>query len=537
MGVTPVEPVKSASSLVSIIALARSGALDRAWQLFQDAGFENAENDPRALSVRGRLKKDQAILAAGSERKRLYRESATSYARAAEISNTTYPLINAATLSLLAGDPEDAAQLAAQVLAHSGSGDDLETPYYRAATQAEALLLVGRGQEAEKELAKAIGLAPRAYEDHASTLRQFALILDAQSAGKAWLDPFRPPCSLHFAGHMMLSPEDQEAVAQIRDILAEERVGFGYGALAAGADILIAEALLERGAELHVILPVEEDRFRAVSVGDRNAAWSDRFDAVLHAASSVEIVDQGAEHPSTASLQLSAEVAMGRCTMNANMLTSESVQLLLLDGEGSPGSAGSSEWSARRWQPSGRRQRVLQLPRSDVPRLASVAEEASSEKLVAVLRLDVSAVDPSSALPQALAELADRLAGEGEAVHAPRWIDDVLLLSFETPATALKVVRQTALAFGGMADLRIAGHYGIGNLARNPFDGTTIVGGKVPATLAHVLRSTPLGGLHVTEYFVAGLQAASTQSLPRIQYVGELPDDPSGGMRLYAVAV
>ena len=119
----------------------------------------------------------------------------------------------------------------------------------------------------------------------------------------------------------------------------------------------------------------------------------------------------------------------------------------------------------------------------------------------------------------------------------PRWIDDVLLLSFETPATALKVARQIALDFGGMADLRIAGHYGIGNLVRNPFDGTMIVGGKVPGTLAHVLRSTPLGGLHVTEYFVAGLHAGSTQSLARIQYVGELPDDPSGGTRLYAVAV
>jgi hypothetical protein len=530
--------VFSRSSLVSIIALARSGALDRAWQLFQDAGFENAQNDPRALSVCGRLKKDQAILAAGLDRKRLYRESAASYARAAELSNTTYPRINAATLSLLAGDPENAARLAAQVLAHSeGAGDDLETPYYRAATRAEALLLIGRDHEAEKELASAIDLAPRAYEDHASTLRQFALILSEQSASKAWLDPFRPPRSLHFAGHMMLSPDDRESVAQIRDILSDERVGFGYGALAAGADILIAEALLERSAELHVILPVEQDRFRAVSVGDRNAAWSRRFDAVLDAASSVEIVDQTAERPSTASLQLSAEIAMGRCTMNANMLTSESVQLLLLDGEGAPGSAGSSEWSGRQWQSSGRRQRVLHLPRSDVPRLASIAGETSSEKLVAMLRLDVSAVNPNSTLPQALASLANHLASEGEAVHVPRWIDDVLLLSFETSVTALKAARQIAKVFGGTADLRIAGHYGIGNLARNPFDGSLIVGGTVSATLAHVLRSTPLGGLHVTEHFVAALYAGAANSLPRIQYVGELPDDPSDGMRLYAVAV
>ena len=37
-------------------------------------------------------------------------------------------------------------------------------------------------------------------------------------------------------------------------------VGFGYGSLAAGADILFAEALLARGASLHVVLPFDRRR-------------------------------------------------------------------------------------------------------------------------------------------------------------------------------------------------------------------------------------------------------------------------------------
>ena len=37
-------------------------------------------------------------------------------------------------------------------------------------------------------------------------------------------------------------------------------VGFGYGSLAAGADILFAEALLDRGASLHVVLPFDRER-------------------------------------------------------------------------------------------------------------------------------------------------------------------------------------------------------------------------------------------------------------------------------------
>ena len=38
--------------------------------------------------------------------------------------------------------------------------------------------------------------------------------------------------------------------------------GVAYGALAAGADIILAEALLKRGAALHVVLPFARGRLR-----------------------------------------------------------------------------------------------------------------------------------------------------------------------------------------------------------------------------------------------------------------------------------
>ena len=89
-------------SLLSIIAYARSGALDHACRLFLEGGFELVDDDPAVLSVRGRLLKDRALAAEGAERRRLYLEAAGAYARAGEIGGATYPLINAATLSLLA---------------------------------------------------------------------------------------------------------------------------------------------------------------------------------------------------------------------------------------------------------------------------------------------------------------------------------------------------------------------------------------------------------------------------------------------------
>jgi tetratricopeptide (TPR) repeat protein len=191
-------------SLLSIVAHARSGALDRAWRLFEEAGLNRVDDDAAVLGVLGRLLKDRALDAQGVERRRLYLESAAAYVRAGEIGGATYPLINAATLSLLAGKPGQAQALARQVLDKTQRDED-ETPYYRAATRAEALLLLGKTAQAKKAFGEAISRAPRAYEDHASTLRQFGLILDALNEDKAWLDPHRPPRSLCFAGHMAMA--------------------------------------------------------------------------------------------------------------------------------------------------------------------------------------------------------------------------------------------------------------------------------------------------------------------------------------------
>ncbi len=65
----------------------------------------------------------------------------------------TYPLINAATLSLLSGDRAQAEEIAREVLERiAREPDEPETPYWRAATEAEALLLLGRTGEARAAL-------------------------------------------------------------------------------------------------------------------------------------------------------------------------------------------------------------------------------------------------------------------------------------------------------------------------------------------------------------------------------------------------
>ncbi len=266
------------------------------------------------------------------------------YARAGAIGGATYPLINAATLSLLAGKREQSKDLARKLVAQiRAGGDDLETPYYRAATHAEALArCLATSRRAKKALAGAMALAPKAYEDHASTLRQFGLILTAlgerQAPGSI---PGRPPRSLHFAGHMSLSHRNARARKRIAAVIRAERIGFGYGALAAGADILVAEALLEAGAELHLVLPNAKERFRAFSVAGFGKDWALRYDRILHRATSIRCIAGAPEPVFPQAIQLAAEVAMGSAVMQAGMLmTGRRCSLVIVDRPASTARAG-----------------------------------------------------------------------------------------------------------------------------------------------------------------------------------------------------
>jgi hypothetical protein len=298
------------------------------------------------------LTKDQAFLSSGKERRRLYLEAAAAYGAAGSINGSTYPLINAATLSLLAGDAEQAKVRAGALLVRIDTvGDDPdETPYYAMATRAEALLLLGEAKRARAALEAAVALAPRAWEDHASTLRQFALILGELGEDSAWLEPLRPPRALHFGGGMGLAGEEAERA--VADWLAGARVGFGYGALAAGADILVGEALVAAGAQLHVVLPCAPEAFRRASVAPYGHDWVARFDALLgrcdslHVAGSACPADDSPISPQ--SLQLAAEVAMGRAVMQAKVLATSAVQLLAVEApaEG-PARPGGSAWMGR----------------------------------------------------------------------------------------------------------------------------------------------------------------------------------------------
>ena len=177
-----------------ITARARAGALDRAWTLFREGGYGRTPSDPAALAVKGRLLKDSALRLAQGERIETLGRAAAAYESADHLSPQPYLLINAAACRALAGDRAAALADAETVLARITSGTPInETPYWLAATRAEALLIMGDVAAADAALAEAMALDPDGYDDHASTLRQFGRLVSALGLDGDWLDKHRPP--------------------------------------------------------------------------------------------------------------------------------------------------------------------------------------------------------------------------------------------------------------------------------------------------------------------------------------------------------
>ncbi len=492
--------------LTTIAALARSGACDRAWLLFEREGYAARRDDPAALALKGRLLKDRAMRAEGAARRALLVEAAAAYAEADALAPAPYLLINVAALAALAGDTTRGAAIAGEVLDRLDH-EVAETPYYLAATRAEALLLRNDRAGAENALDQAIAVLPGGWDERASTLRQFSRILAARGENDGWLDRFRPPASLHYAGHLGISPSDDAMLrAQIEHAIAGRRIGFAFGTLAAGADLLLAEAVLSASAELHVVLPCAADAFARQSVAPYGDAWVPRYEACLSAATSIRIVARADRQFDSLATALAAEVAMGAALHHARQLAAGAVQLVVIDeGAGQFGDGASTARSASAWPDApGTDQLVLRWPRDPVvPSSSGKREFRPGRALMAVILvapssetvteddlddwIDAVRLPLRSAPPK---PRADVVASYGNA----------LLLGFSDVGAAA----EAALAIRALPALehhpaRIAGAYGLVHAASGDIAGSAVT------TAAAALGASVAGAVTVDDAFADAL--------------------------------
>ena len=542
-----------------ITAHARAGALDYAWSLFNAGGYGARGDDPAALAVKGRLLKDRALRASGAERAALLHEAMAAYCAADTLTPVPYLCINVATLSLLAGDTARAQKTADVVLARLDGADPIaDTPYWLAATRAEALLLLGDEAGAAAALRAALSHDGESWADHAATIRQLSLICAEAGSSTTWLDPFRPPASLHFAGHLGLSSDGGASAVlktRIDDILGRHRIGFGYGALAAGSDILIAQSLIARGAELHITLPTTRAAFEAQSVAPYGEDWVMRYRTCLAAAASVRSVAAIEDLYDSQANALAGESAMGAAAMNARMLESMAVQLLIIDdGDGPFGSGKETARHGAVWADAGRTQEIVRWPRN-APVVASGitgTEAPTTRALRAILHLDFNGFDALTD-PQ-IPRFVDGVLGP--VITAIKSLPDpaqtwsatgqALSLCFgdtgkaADAAIALRVVMGAidldALGIPPALSLRIAGHYGLMHTSPDSLSQKPAYYGPNATLAARIEPLVMPGAIYVTEDFATSLFARGDGRY-RTEFVGDpVPLRETRPVRLFALS-
>ena len=343
----------------AVLALARAGALDFAMSEYDRYGLAAVRDHEDIMALNGRLSKDLYLRSSGSQALKYACDAARKYETAFQNTLGYYSGVNSATMALMADMAAERVSVrieAIEALLPVSLEVTLTDHYFIEATRAECFLLKGEISRAVAALHAAIDFDPLNYAAHATTLKQFVMISEKRGDSLDWLSDFKPPRPLHYAGHIRLNKneEEQEALKiSISDALQQEDVGFGFGALAAGADILFAECLLEQGAELHVVLPCAKDLFLRKSVVPFGEDWVERFEDCLSCARSLRILTQTANWPDEHLNRLSGLSAMGHAILQGQSLSAAPLQMLILNETDEPSYTATH---AQDWARSGQAQ-------------------------------------------------------------------------------------------------------------------------------------------------------------------------------------
>ena len=331
------------------LALAQMGSAVRAQAILTPLATKDPPNR-ETLSILGRTYKDQWC--ANPANKHPLRQSFDCYNRAFEIEPPDfYPGINAATVAFLLGDTDKAHGLAKRVLEICQAQPE---DYWRDATIAETLVILGDLDGAKKAYRAAVGTARDNLHALSSTRKQ-ARVLSRHLHGRAdfFDECFPVPKLVIFSGHMIDAPDRRvprfplEKEDEIRKLLEKQlevmNAGIGFASAACGSDILFLEAMLARGGTIHLVLPWPADEFVKTSVDlDGKGTWNKRFEAVLARAASIRVLGQLYMPGSAIGFEYCNLAVNGLARVFARSLDLDITPLAVWDGfVGGPGGTGS----------------------------------------------------------------------------------------------------------------------------------------------------------------------------------------------------
>ena len=555
MAALELRPDDLALQYQAVLALARAGAIDRAGELVRTFGFDRPHATALApdlaedlAALAARLAKDRALASVGAERTARARQAAESYEAIYRRMGRPYTCINAATMWLVAREGDRAKELAfvASDLCARATPSSREDEYWLAATQAEASLIVGDFDAVAEALERAAARSIDELAVRATTRKQLLLVCAAIGVEPSVLDPLSIPTVIQYCGHMIArsgergrfpAEEEKRVAAEVDAFLDSKRVGFGFGSLGCGADILVAEALVERGAELHVALPFASEEFKAVSVATGGDGWVERFERCLAAATSVTYATEGAYLGDDSLFDYAARLAMGHALIRARFLSTDVEQLAIWDGVVTRNSAGTAS-DIRTWQARGRTTHVIATAATGPPGEPELAAVREERVLRAILFADIRGF---SRLPDSkmsafldsvmtpLAATLDRFACDIEFRNT--WGDGlyVVMRSATRAAECALALQDTMsdldLSSAGLPldlALRIGAHAGPVVPAQDPVRRERNFYGVHVTWTARIEPRTPEGDVYVTDPFAA-LVALEDEETLSCEYVGHIP--------------
>ena len=336
------------------LSLARTGSPNRAFELLNSArGW--LENVPDAWTLRARIYKDLWKLTGSSQ---ALEQSLQEYEKAADIrkgADSYYPEVNVATLAALGGDRTKAVQYATKVATQLGALEQRD--YWQAGSLAEALLVLGRIEEARSHYSSAMKLAPLPAR-RLTTRQQARLLLGHLGEDpNAFEDVFQIPPVVCATGHVIdpqershaRFPASREASVRRRIQMLLERWGarHGYSGAAGGADLIFVEALRALGGESTLILPVDRQTFCEWSVVGSGREWVERYHVALAKASSIVELPFSREDLEAGNIwDFGNRMILGNALRRASELETPLNVLAVWDGNPGDGRGGTADMVA-----------------------------------------------------------------------------------------------------------------------------------------------------------------------------------------------
>lgn len=538
--------------------------------------IKKGHQDEETLGILGSVYKEMWMISDRSNTAHPYlMRSRNLYLKAFEKNRGYYSGINAASLSLLAGDGGSAERLARQVLKICSGHMKAEgaPDYWLYATVGEACALLGKGKESLAYYRHAKKQVGRNFNDLASMRRQLKLLSAVTPIAQQLLEELRVPPVVAFTGHMIDSPSSRRnrfpaelagAVGrQIGEALAEVNGHIGYSSAACGSDVLFLEELQNRGGESNIILPFDREDFYAASVDFAGEEWRKRVDGVLRGGTRVEEVTIGKYEGDDVLFAYANQIIMGKAILRSRFLETEPILIAVWDGNSSKGAGGTADF-IRTWERTGYPVKIVDLravaqasnPSPRRPRRARISSgrrrrSVTKRETVAMLFADLVGFSQlaeeqmPSFIEGFLGSVAERLAKlKVQPVYRNSWGDALYFVFTDCVSAAecalalrdlMREVEWAKLGLPKNLTMRIGLHAGPAFHAREPLLNRDNYFGYHVNQAARIEPITTPGNVYASEQFASLLMGARAEHLD-CRYVGVivLPKN-FGSYRIYHI--